>query len=215
MYKTEVLENAISDSDIEKINVLIDEHLKSENVDIVTSGVGSYYDVGHSATLLINNLIEKLPNEMLGIRMLDAICPGGPHPDTSPPNNSDNTNYTFPNFARTFIIPLSDCDTNTIVFNEHIPNEVMATHHPTGQNVTEYVETKLQRIGDTIDDETRNKYLSHVSPSFCSHISIDKIFPWKKGSMLIFDRKILHCSDNYSIDNLKVRRGLVIWSEIK
>ena len=44
-------------------------------------------------------------------------------------------------------------------------------------------------------------------------ISIETIFPWKKGSLLIFDRGKLHCSDNFLANGLPSKRGFVIWTE--
>jgi len=216
MYKTEILNNFISIQDLENIRQTIERYISPNNIHNVNSPIGIYYDIGEETRTLVDNIIVKLPSEVVNIKMLDSVTPGGPHSDTSPPRDSDDPERVLPKFARTFIIPLETIDTYTIVFNEYIPDQLLnnrnVSHDSYADAVNNYLQNELERIGDPIDHITHQKYLSHVDSS---RLSINTVFPWVAGDILVFDRRMIHCSNNYIVENVISRRALILWSEIK
>lgn len=203
MHPTIVINKFLSSEQLTKIKSLIDLH---ESTDITPAPIGRYIGISMELTSMLNKLIPKLPNEILYIKILEATIPGGPHSDTYVPNPLPK-DFVLTNFARTFIIPFQTVDTNTILFNEMLP---------TGGDHNEFI-NNMPQIRDTekiISNETYTKYLSHCEESTCAKFSIDTIFPWTAGDMLIFDRQKIHCSDNYATHGLKSKRGFVIWSEV-
>jgi len=109
--------------------------------------------------------------------------------------------------AYTFIIPLANIETHTIVFNEYSkiknPYEWKKTN-----NVKPYEDCQ-------IPSEIRNKLLSHINDDIINYFSIKEIFAWKKGSLLASDRQYFHCSDNYIANNLTYKNAIILWTSIK
>ena len=201
MYKTSIIKNFLSDGQLSRIRDLVNSYEQNET-DIVEAPIGRYLGVSSELDILLSRLIEKLPNEVLFIKILDATIPGGPHADTYLPPNP----VTIPKFARTFIIPFEDTNTSTVLFNEALPIGEDMFHHI--NNVL------VKATSSLITKEIYSKYLTHCSLALCEKLSLDVIFPWIAGDMLIFDRTKLHCSDNYVVNNLENKKGFVIWSEI-
>jgi len=201
MYKTSIIKNFLSDNQLSTIRDLVNSYEQTAS-DIVEAPIGRYLGVSTELDILLNGLIEKLPNEILFIKILDATIPGGPHSDTYLPPNP----VTIPKFARTFIIPFEDTNTNTVLFNEALP---------IGEDMFHHINNVLAKATSSIiTEEIHSKYLTHCSLEMCEKLSLDVIFPWIAGDMLIFDRTKLHCSDNYVVNNLENKKGFVIWSEI-
>ena len=202
MHDTKIIKNFLSSDQIKLLKELVDKNPLSE---IVEAPVGRYLGVSPEIIKFLNNSIDKLPNEILFIKILDATTPGGPHADTSLPIPLP-VDYVIPNFARTFIIPIETTNTNTLVFNESIP---------IGEDTIGYISNTMPRLSNnSISKETYEKYLTHCSKNWCEKLSIDVVFPWIAGDILIFDRNKLHCSDNYITNELSNKKGFVIWSEL-
>ena len=138
--------------------------------------------------------------------ILNSYLPYGIHTDAyddSDPNaflHSDREGFKF---GYTFLVPLSDYDTNTVVFNEKA--EYTKNWHTwrEKENITPQ---------HTIDQETYNRYLTHESEAQISYFSIEAIFPWNKGDLLVMPRSSFHCSDNFLKNNLFEKRALIGWS---
>jgi len=175
MFKTEIYENYFTDEQIDNLNKLI---TPCDPLNAEPNGI--YWGIGKNAEEYILNLLPKLPNETLFVKMLEATKPGYPHRDGSP----HEERYSF--YARTIIIPLQSCEGYTIVFNED---------------------------DGKIHNDIVECFLNHFKtmPSY----SIQQIYKWNKGSMLIFDRKKMHSSNNWLKYDVSKKLGLVIWSEIE
>ncbi len=197
MYKTEIIKNVFSNEELIHLISLIEAH-EPDPDQIVISSIGKGVPIGGAAIRFVNEKLPKLDNEQLSIKMLIANIPGGPHSDTYT-ENIEESKY----FARTIIVPLYTCNTNTIIFNEKLPNLV---------EVGKYIDS-LENV-NSIDDETYEKYLTHMPREWTNKLTIDTIFPWIAGDILVFDRHKIHCSDNYEKNGLTNKRGLVIWTEI-
>ena len=109
------------------------------------------------------------------------------------------------NHAWTFIIPLDNYDSHTIVFKEGSMKkdmrDYMATHEPYPEN--------------TIDEATYKKYFTHCSPEYFKYLTIDEIFKWEKGALFAASRYRHHTSDNFIANGLKEKRAIVAWTNTK
>jgi hypothetical protein len=205
MHTTEIIRNFLSPAQLDTVNELIATYDSSN--DTVEAPIGRYIGVSSEVNDIINKLVDKLPNEVLFVKVLDAIIPGGPHADTALPNPLP-ANFVIPNAARTFIIPLHTCNSHTILFHQVLPLQV---------DTIEYITNSMGYLPEDthITDVEYEKYLSHINAQWRKKLSIETIFPWIAGDMLIFDRNKIHCSDNYLKNDLTGKRGFVIWSEIQ
>lgn len=204
MIETQIVENFLTNEEVDYINSVLTLEVMQSLGRTVQRDSSTYYLVTDEITDLLLSKIEKLPNEQLFIRVLDCYDPAGSHSDTSP-GEASGDQYQPTRFARTLIIPMGDYDSNTILFDQNLP---------LGENALKYIETLPSLSPPKIDQETYDKYLTHLPHYHKDKLSIDTIFPWKKGSLLIFDRNRLHCSDNFLARGLISKRGFVIWTEV-
>ena len=204
MIETQTIENFLTNEEVDYINSVLTLEVMQSLGKTVQRESSIYYSVTEEITDLLLSKIEKLPNEKLFIRVLDCYDPAGSHSDTSPGAATGNQ-YQPTKFARTLIIPMGDYDSNTIVFEQNLP---------LGENALEYIKTLPSLSPPLIDETTYDEYLTHLPHYHKNKLSIETIFPWKKGSLLIFDRNRLHCSDNFLARGLTSKRGFVIWTEV-
>ena len=108
---------------------------------------------------------------------------------------------------KAFIIPLCSYS-NTIIFNEEddytCPDEVK-TSNP---NLEQMILNMPVKENNAL--QYKNQYLSHHSDEILSRLTVRNILKWKLGSLLYWDEKLLHCSDNYFTNNYDHKKGLVI-----
>ena len=134
--------------------------------------------------------------------VLNTITPFGTHNDVSStgfvPNDKTEAAWTF-------IIPFADYDSHTIVFNEHSEYTKTVWHWQQENNIP---------AKNAIDDETYEKYFSHIWRTAFDCLTIEAIFPWRKGDLFAASRKKFHCSDNYPLRGLDTKRALIIWTEL-
>ena len=80
-----------------------------------------------------------------------------------------------------------------------------------------YNQTTNEHItNDTpFDKEQYQQHLTHIDYDALQSLKIDKIFTWKPGSALIWDRAKLHASNNYLVDGVKSKLGLAIFTNRK
>jgi len=114
-----------------------------------------------------------------------------------------------------FLIPLSvngDPNlvdkTHTIIFNEedtYVDNTGVANR---------MWDTKLWNSKKTKKENNSmtfyEQHLSHVSVDELECLTIQKILKWKLGSVLYWDEKLLHCSDNFHKNNLTSKQAIVV-----
>lgn len=105
--------------------------------------------------------------------------------------------------AYTFVIPLETVDSYTIVFNEYFQN---------GKLLDEwFAENPNMQPKDVISEEIYQKHLSAEYKEYMRYLSIDTIFPWKKGSCLAMSRYKFHGSDNFPTI-MKSKLGIIVWT---
>ena len=222
--KVQIISNFFTEEDIHKIETLFrsgpDLKIQIEQYGITMgSNVGNgtpqvrshYWYPGESCVSEINNFINKKIKNLYGEaiecenwHVLNSFMPYTIHSDSYDEIDSSATalpeNYTY---AWTFLIPLADYDTNTIVFNEC---------SDFAKNPEYWISKMDKQPSNLITDEEYEKYFTHESKQTVSYFSIDKIFPWKKGDLLAMSRHAFHASDNYPVTGLFEKRALVGWS---
>ena len=55
-----------------------------------------------------------------------------------------------------------------------------------------------------------DQHLSHLKPDDLECLTVDKVIPWELGGVVYWDEKKLHCSDNFSKNNIKSKQAIVI-----
>jgi len=140
--------------------------------------------------------------------------------------HNDDTNE-YPSSYKAFTIPLKiygqSNDISLVVFDQyyyggavkfvqgdHIDKETKIYYN---QYLTNYNDVEgLNSKG--IDDKIKKKYLSHLQNSWLEGLSINKMLPWKVGSILCFDSLALHCSTDFRNVNVQRKIGLSIFTLI-
>ena len=135
------------------------------------------------------------------IHILDSIDPYRVHSDVESGYLQSSTPTTH---AWTFIIPLEDYNSHTIVFNEGSETK----------DVGEYTKTTQPYDYATVDDETYHKYFTHIPRGLLQWLTVDQIFKWKKGAMFAAPRFRFHTSDNFLANGLTRKQAIVAWTSI-
>jgi len=68
---------------------------------------------------------------------------------------------------------------------------------------------------ETLEKNARylyNDLCSHCDEHKLGYVSVRNIYKWHPGSVIYWDRKLLHCSDNFLRNNIKTKIGLVIFT---
>jgi hypothetical protein len=55
-------------------------------------------------------------------------------------------------------------------------------------------------------------HCSHEPVEDLHYLSLFGIYPWHQGSIIHWDRKMLHCSDNFLINGIKEKQALVLFT---
>lgn len=71
-----------------------------------------------------------------------------------------------------------------------------------------------------LDNSKIKNHAKHIEQSHCDHcqpgsleyVSLQGIYPWHLGSVIYWDRDMLHCSDNFVKNNIKEKQALVLFS---
>jgi hypothetical protein len=99
---------------------------------------------------------------------------------------------------------LFDVDSHTIVFNEQ--DEVKVPEA--------YFKKTTPFDKHTINQETYQKYFSHVPYDSFRWLSIEDIFKWEKGSLFAASRFKFHTSDNFLANGVKNKRAIIAWTSV-
>lgn len=101
----------------------------------------------------------------------------------------------------TILIPLEDNENRTILFNEFCDGSNNFEHFKKN-----YAGTPAIRI----DKKTILENLTHLHPTDLKYLTLQKIFHWKKGSLLAVDRRYFHCSSNFQKHGTANKKCIVI-----
>ncbi len=206
-YKTEILKDFIPQVVLDSIRETVEKDVANLiNNDSVGAVHGTYYPVSNEIHDRLRKLLPLLDEEKLYVSYLKHSQPTGPHTDTniSPGDTSSDPNK----FARTFIIPLETQDTNTITFNEYME------HGSVGEQMHEFIAALPET--NSITEEIYKQYLNWETEKlkfYYSRLSVEIIFPWIAGDVLIFDRKRIHTGDNH-LNKMTNKQALIVWSQV-
>lgn len=192
-FETTIFENYFTSEEIDYVSSECSTNIHPTS----SSNSGDYYPVPAQVEKFINEKITKFPDEVFFINFFDSKLPCGPHADINPSTNSNTLDVDV--LARTIIIPLDTYDSGTSVFHQQLDCR----------------ETKDAILNFSIlhDHRTVPDLFSHVAYDEIIRLSVEEIFYWKKGSMLSFDRKKVHCSTMFA-EGMTNKKAIVIWTQI-
>lgn len=214
---SQVIENFLTDDEIYAIEVnfrkFYDTYLWKEPTENNTIAHSLYWYPGDSykETLLefINSKIEKVFGKNIcdNWHILNAYKPYGIHTDSLDDEVICDTHKALEqyDFGWTFLIPLDNYPTHTIIFNEQSERMKVSS---------KWIERESRSKQFSISEDTYNQYLTHQSKDLVDYYSIEMVFPWKKGNLLAMPRKSFHCSDNFSAKKCFEKRALIGWSYV-
>ena len=146
---------------------------------------------GMSNLLLKRNIID-------GIQILRAKNPYDVHSDWVVTNNQVPIADPVTNPpSYTIVIPLLDGDYKTIVFDQGAEYNNFNDYKKLHSELKEYC-----------DDHDWNKYCGHCVKDDQKYLTIKEIFHWKRGTLFAFDRRLFHCSANFSE---LPKKAIVMW----
>jgi hypothetical protein len=99
----------------------------------------------------------------------------------------------------TVIIPTETVDSHTVVFDQSAD-----------YNDFYLYKQKNNRLEHPESLEKWNQHCSHCWPEDREWLTIESALPWQQGSLIAFDRKRFHCSDNFT-KKLKQKEAFVLW----
>lgn len=104
-----------------------------------------------------------------------------------------------PDLAILIPLNITDLATHTIIFNEECLD-----------NFSNYLSQADQL---EVNAKSLHKTLcSHETQHRLERVSVQGIHKWTPGSVIYWDRKLLHCSDNYIDRDIKEKRALVLFT---
>jgi hypothetical protein len=140
--------------------------------------------------------------EIFDPHILHSHYPYAMHTDGLDSGADNVTKYS----AWTFVIPLEDYDSYTILFNEY---------DTTTKLVDQYIRTNPNaKIQNQLSDEFLKEHLSHEDPEFMKYFTLETMYKWKKRSCFAASRFKFHGSDFYLKNDLPMKRGIIMWGTL-
>lgn len=99
------------------------------------------------------------------------------------------------------LIPLNSLsvNTHTVIFNEFCTNTFGT-----------YMSNNEKSINNVVD--LHDTLLSHETTERLEYVSLLGVFQWLPGSVIYWDRKLLHASDNFLRNNVTEKTALVLFT---
>lgn len=134
--------------------------------------------------------------------ILTSFTPYKLHTDGGLEYGIDHVNFYG---SWTCVVPFETCNSQTISFNEYFEGE---------KSLQAWFNEMKPEKKCVIDDETYQKYFTHIPRHFIDYFSIESIFNWKKGDLWAASRYKFHTSSNYLNQNMTSKRGLIMWTTL-
>ena len=99
------------------------------------------------------------------------------------------------------VIPIEDSVSQTVVFDQH------ALH----SNFAQYRNDNAP-FKDCVPVEQWDQLLSHCRPKDRFWLTINCVFPWHKGDMVVMDRQTFHASDSFHKSNVQSKRAIILFT---
>lgn len=174
----------------------------------VLSGTYHVFDYYDQKNQLVKDILQPKFEKEFGkdlviqqIHIFDSIDPYKIHSDV---DSGGETLSHAPNAAWTFIIPLFDVNSHTIVFKEEC--EIKEPQY--------YIERTDPYESHTITYETWKQYFSHTPYDWFRWLTIEDIFKWEKGSLFAASRYKFHTSDNFLANGVESKRAIIAWTSL-
>jgi hypothetical protein len=198
VFSLEEIEN------IKKIlKVLPDQKNPSQKKDILNNG----FKEGDPVWPMIKKLVMNRINDVLPIKVsklsvgmqLIARDPYGVHTDYN------NKGDTGPGMA--LLIPLhvksaTDIPSFTVIFDQEFT---------VGNTIYEYADTNPD-IPATNADEIWHLLPQRDEPHLSKYLSVKLLAEWRIGSLIYWDRKLLHSSDDFRLKGITEKSALVLFT---
>jgi hypothetical protein len=129
-------------------------------------------------------------------------------------------NEGIPYYA--MLIPVSienntafDKKVHTVIFNEtdtYVDDAIQSPeqeniHHSTWRTF-EWVKNRCPKENNAV--QYKDKHLSHLEDDDLECLTVQNIFEWRRGSLIYWDERLLHASDNFSKNDIKSKQAVII-----
>lgn len=201
MYKTEILKNIIPEESLSQIYEAILGYISPETLSLKAFH-GNYYALDDTLTTAISAFLPLLPNEIPSSLFLALRTSTGLHSDTNllAGDNADITKY-----GRTFVIPFETINTHTITFDQILPRGTE------GKLAIPYI--KSLPIINAISQEEIDMYFKSLAHEYwINKLSVETVFPWVAGDVLLLDRHRIHTGDDHPSEVDK--KCILVWTKI-
>lgn len=105
--------------------------------------------------------------------------------------------------AIAILIPFVSIDSHTVIFNEECLDDF-----------EEYIKDNPPLDPDK-SAVKQAELMSHIKPDLLSRVTILSIEAWVEGKIITWDRKLLHCSDNYKGKGIQSKQAAVIFTSYR
>lgn len=214
MYPSKIIPNFLSDDEIALIERFTAEHgcstiVGKPNNDFTHHAkIDSFFlpreEFQPIAEFLVPRIKQHFGEDIIiddSTHILESYLPYGIHTDVATAGFEPNDKTDA---AWTFIIPMADFDSHTVVFHQG---------HDYIKTVPEWIEqTGAQPHGLPVDPDLHANYLGHCDPAQLKYLTVEDMFPWKKGTLFAASRRKFHVSDNFPKKGLPYKRGIIMWS---
>jgi hypothetical protein len=154
-------------------------------------------DIKHKLTTLLEPVLGTFAVDRSHI--LDAQLPWDIHNDTVIRCEVKDTDP-----QAVVMIPLQDCDARTIVFNQSADYDLFRRYR-----------AENPPISDHVPVDQWNKWLNHCWPKDRYWLSINSVYEWRQGDVVIFSRRAWHASDNFKQTGLENKRAIILFTGTK
>ena len=146
----------------------------------------------------LSNVEQLQDNAIDGMQVADMLKPYDVHGDYLVQKNQvPISDPTIQDPTYTIIIPLVDGDYHTVVFDQKADYN----------NFSDY-KVQNKPLDNHASDDQWQKYCGHCHAIDQKYLTIKKVFHWKRGNLMAFNRRFFHASANFH----KPKRALVLWS---
>lgn len=145
--------------------------------------------------------------QLATVNYLNEHTPLGLHSDYYHSYRDTGTPYLA------MLIPISVDDqhnfsntVNTVVFNEE--DDCVEKVRGLSWSKRKWESVRTPKENNAM--QYRDEYLSHINPVDLECLTVHTIAEWKFGSLIYWDERLLHTSDNFTKNNVKSKQALVL-----
>ena len=202
-------ENFLSSDEVDFIETFINQHHNTYD-DIAENTLYSYYYTWPYYNKDYKTVREIFDSKIKNLFDINLIVDHSHILDSKKPYTVHTDFYQHRSFpilspAYTFIIPLDDYNSNTIVFEQYSELKEFAEY---------LTDTNASKVSNPLTTEFVDKYISHFPKEVLPYLSLKEVFNWKKGSLHACDRRYFHSSDNYVKNNLTGKKAFIFWTSV-